>query len=219
MHGLRRVLARAEPMIEPYRFISSKLLDEQGWLTARESAVTATMVSSAATKSGFTEVTAQIDNPTPIEQNAYMSFGLDNEAWLSMFLLREYGVLPNDWLIQSDQSNGGLPFEMATPDGLWMSDGSNTIAEIKTTGTDWGDVSKIPIKYRRQVQWQLYCCDADKCVFAWLLRTTDSDGRFVPAWFEPKVGIIERDEKIIAELRDVAERLEMHRVYRSRERG
>ena len=92
---------------------------------------------------------------------------------------------------------------MATPDGLnadW-----SIIAEVKTTGKDW-DGNTIPIQYRRQVQWQLHVTGAKHCVFAWLLRVEDDNGVFAPAWLEPKVVIIDRDEDMIADLIDVAHR-------------
>jgi hypothetical protein len=83
---------------------------------------------------------------------------------------------------------------------------------VKTTGKDWGD-KQIPIQYRRQVQWQLHVTGADYCVFAWLLRIEDRHGEFVPGWFEPKHIIIKRDPVMIADLQDVAERLQMELVH------
>jgi hypothetical protein len=43
-------------------------------------------------------------------------------------------------------------------------------------------------------------------VFAWLLRAEADNGDFVPAWMEPKHTIIERDENMIADLKEVANR-------------
>ena len=47
---------------------------------------------------------------------------------------------------------------------------------------------------------------AVKCVVAWLLRE-EVDGEFVPAWFEPKTGVVERDEELISDLVATADRL------------
>ncbi len=93
---------------------------------------------------------------------------------------------------------------MATPDGLSLD--HFLISEIKTTGKDWGEEKHIPIHYRRQVQWQLFCTGAKRCLFAWLLRK-EIDGAMVPAWFEPKTLWIERDSVEISKLIDVADRL------------
>ena len=41
---------------------------------------------------------------------------------------------------------------------------------------------------------------------AWLLRG-EVDGEFVPDWFEPKTGIVTRDEEMITDLRVTADRL------------
>jgi hypothetical protein len=115
------------------------------------------------------------------------------------FLKEHYGVMPNDWLISSGVSDHYL----ATPDGLTL--GHNAIAEIKTTGKDWNP-ERIPLQYKRQVQWQLFVTDAEFCYFAWLLRE-ERDGAMVPAWFEPKVITMERDEVMIASLVKVADEL------------
>jgi hypothetical protein len=48
--------------------------------------------------------------------------------------------------------------------------------------------------------------DAEFCYFAWLLRE-ERDGAFMPAWFDPKVITIERDEEMIASLVRVADDL------------
>ena len=102
--------------------------------------------------------------------------------------------MPNDWLIR----HYGDRLALATPDGISLS--HNRISEVKTTGKDWGSVDKIPIAYKRQVQWQLYVTGADECVFAWMLRA-EVDGRMVPGWFEPKSDIIGRDEVMITDLK------------------
>lgn len=185
-------------MISVDRFIASSQ-ERTAWLAARRNGVTATQVAGAATPSGFKAAVEWMHNPTDIDDNEYMKFGRDNERWLCLALKNEYGVLPNDWLLA-----GEIRWHLATPDGL--SPDGKMIAEIKTTGRDWGEWSKVPIHYRRQVQWQLHVSGAEAAVFAWMLRV-EMNGKFVPGWFEPKHVLVERDEKTINQLIDVAERL------------
>lgn len=175
----------------------------EAWYKARQYGVSATTVAKAA--SGPAGYQAELESnlhpeDNVVEDNAYMRFGRVWENWIVNALPAEYGIKPNDWLICGE---GEYRWHLATPDGLnneW-----STIAEVKTTGKDW-DGSVIPIQYRRQVQWQLHVTDARRCVFAWLLRGEALDGEFVPAWMEPKWIIIERDEDMIANLIDVAQR-------------
>ena len=129
-----------------------------------------------------------------------MKFGRDWENWIVENLPQGFEVKANDWLICGV---GADRWHLATPDGLnadW-----STIAEVKTTGKDW-EGSTIPIQYRRQVQWQLHVTGAKQCIFAWLLRAEADNGEFVPAWLEPKWVVMHRDEDMIADLKDVANR-------------
>ena len=130
-----------------------------------------------------------------------MQFGRDHERWLVLALKDKFGIFPNDWLIAAERTS----WHTATPDGLSLD--HNTIAEVKTTGRDWGTWEKVPIHYRRQVQWQMYVTNASTCVFAWLLRVESAGGQFVPAWFEPKVVKVQRDEEMITHLIAVADQL------------
>ncbi len=59
-------------MISIERFIASSQTREL-WLAARDRGVTATQVAKASTPAGMKEVLAQIENPTPIEANAFTS--------------------------------------------------------------------------------------------------------------------------------------------------
>ena len=181
------------------RFVVPSSIEDE-WKKARAIGVTATMIAKAATPAGFDEVVNGLNQPDEVIDNDFMKFGRDNEAWL-VHALKSHGVLHNDYLIRSKEYD----WAMATPDGL--SQDHSRIAEVKTTGTDWGSYLKAPIAYRRQVQWQLYVTGAEDCVFGWMLRTTNSDGRFVPAWFEPKVDIALRDEAMIEKLVEVGTRL------------
>ena len=106
---------------------------------------------------------------------------------------------PNDWLIAKDSE--ALRWQMATPDGL--SPGHELIAEVKTTGRDWGEWRNVPGNYHRQVQWQLYVTGANACVFGWMLREK-KNGEMVPGWPGPKFVVVERDDALIERLIEVA---------------
>ena len=185
-------------MIPVSRFVANKALDFDGWLAARRNGVTATEVARAATKSGFDEVVASFAATEEIPDNPYMEFGRRMEGPIALWLKDLWEVMPNEWLI----SAAGNPQHLATPDGLSLK--HDAISEIKTTGKDFGT---IPVQYKRQVQWQLYVTGTHYCYFAWLLRAEASDGSFVPGWIDPKYTVIERDDKMVEELLDVADRL------------
>jgi len=186
-------------MISADRFIARKDEDFEAWLNARRYGVTATQVSNASTPAGFEKAAADFLTEYSEPDNPYMRFGREWESHIADFVQAEFDVDPNEWLIAGEN-----PRHLATPDGLGKK--HNWIGEYKTTGKDWMTVEKLPLRYRRQVQWQLHVTGAEKCVVGWLLRE-QVEGEFIPAWFEPKVGIIERDDDLIADLISVADRL------------
>lgn len=187
-------------MLNPAQFVASKALGESEWLAARRTGITATQVAKGATPSGRKEVLASYWSEFDVVDTPQMAFGRDSEPWLAMWAKEHYQVMPNDWLIR----NAGDSLALATPDGLSLD--HTFISEIKTTGKDWGSVDKIPIGYKRQVQWQLYVTGAEYCVFVWLLRA-EVDGLMVPAWYEPKSDVIVRDEDMIEDLKMAADSL------------
>ena len=182
--------------IDAQRFLV-RSTDRAQWLAAREGGVSATTVAEAATPAGFRAVLEQRRNPVDLDPNDYMLFGTESEHALMEFAHRQHGILPSDWLIAGDDQR-----HLATPDGLSID--HSEIAECKTTGKDW---KTPPIKYRRQVQWQLAVTGAERCLFLWNLRVPDEHGWFYLAWLEPKSLWIERDEDMISELVGVADRL------------
>jgi predicted phage-related endonuclease len=187
-------------MIESGRFVASKNVSAERWLSARREGVTATQVAKAAAGPGGFEQAVEDYRADFVEQdNPYMAFGRAWEGPISMHLKDRFGVMPNDWLISSSVSDHYL----ATPDGLTLR--HEAISEVKTTGKDWNP-ERIPIQYRRQVQWQLFVTGAEKCFFAWMLRE-ERDGAFLPGWFEPKVVEMRRDEEMIRSLVTVADEL------------
>lgn len=191
--------------------LTGRLVAQHGteaWFAARRNGVSATAVANASTPAGFREEVLKALYPEEyqVQDNEYMKFGRDWEQWIVDNIPTEYNIKANDWLIHAD----GHQWQLATPDGI--SPDGHTIAEVKTTGKDW---NTIPLRYIRQVQWQLYVTGADRCIVAWLLRGEDEQGEFVPAWFEPKHTIVERDEEMIAQLIAVAERLQMECVHQA----
>lgn len=190
-------------MMTASQFVASKGLDEASWLAARKTGLSATTMAQAMTPAGYRDVLADWDNNTPITVNGYMQFGLDSELWLALWAKDhlEGDLMPNDWLIRHRDN----PVALATPDGIGLD--HNVIVEIKTTGKDWDSVDKVPIKYYRQIQWQLYVTDAVECALVWLLREQTDAGVMVPAWLEPKYGFILRDDKVINDMVETSAKL------------
>jgi len=177
------------------------------WLAARESGVTATQVSKAATPAGLKEVLAQIENPVEVIPNAVMDWGNKREPYIAFDIkhrFAEYGLLPNEWLIAAE--GAGNEWMLSTPDML--SSDHRFIAEIKTSGKP---LDTIPIHYRRQIQWQLHTTGAERCLFAYEQRLEGLEG-FVPGMDIPTQWV-DRDDKMISELIDVAQKVQEHAVF------
>jgi hypothetical protein len=182
-------------MIPAERFIA-RSSDRDLWLAARKKGVTATAVAKAATPAGFNDVIQSWD--AVVEPNAFMDWGTLREPVIALELKNRFGVMPNDWLIRSAE----FDWAMATPDALSLD--HTMIGEIKTGGKPF---TSVPMQHRRQMQWQLFVSgeQARSCVYAYERRLDAGDG-FVPD-FDIYFEVVERDEKIIAELLDVATRL------------
>lgn len=199
-------------MLDPEQFVANKALDFDGWVEARMAGVTATQVAKASTPAGYAEAVDEVLRPPEPFDNPYMEFGREQEGRIGLWVKERFGVFPNEWLIVNAApvvKDG--PQLLATPDGLSLD--HSIISEVKTTGKDW-DGSVVPIQYRRQIQWQLHVTGADHCVLAWLLRA-EVDGRMVPAWFEPKTMIVERNNDMILELVATSKRL-WHEITRQK---
>lgn len=192
-------------MITPERFIA-RSSDREAWLYARQQGITATMVAHGSTPAGFRDIVAQMESPQEITPNAMMDWGNAREPHIAQVVKERFGIMPNDWLISADADLNR--WQMATPDGLSLD--HREIAEIKTTGKP---LDVIPIRYRRQIQWQLHVTGAERCLFAYELRLEGPEG-FVPG-FDVQTQWVERDEKSIGELIKVAEQLQMTNVYLS----
>lgn len=190
-------------MIDIDRFIVSSQTKDL-WLAARGRGVTATQVAKASTPAGMKEVLAQIENPTPVEANAFMSWGTEREAYISQQVKDRYGILSNDYLICAD--GAGNEWQMATPDGLSLD--HTIIGEYKTSGKN---LDKVPANYMRQVQWQLYVTGAEKCLFAYELRLEGPAG-FAPG-FDVECQWIQRDDEMIETLIKVAQEVQQHAIY------
>jgi hypothetical protein len=193
-------------VIDVERFIASSQTKDL-WLSARDRGVTATQVAKASTPAGMKEVLASLENPTPVEPNGFMDWGVEREPYIAHVVKERYGILANDYLICAE--GAGNEWQMATPDGL--SPGHLLIGEYKTSGKP---LDKVPANYMRQVQWQLYVTGAEKCLFAYELRLEGPEG-FVPG-FDVECQWIDRDEKMIGDLIKVAEEVQMHAVYLER---
>jgi hypothetical protein len=190
-------------VIDKSRFLVQSA-DYDEWIRVRATGVTATMVGKAGDSKGFDEVLAQIADPTPIPDNAYMAFGREQEPHIITRLTERFDIEGNDWLIASNEAN----WMMATPDGL--SPDHSRIVEVKTTGRDWGSYDFVPLSYKRQVQWQLFVTGAEECVFAWMLRVKSPGGGFAPAWVGPKYVTVKRQQRMIDDCIATAHKLYAH---------
>ena len=190
-------------MIGVERFIVSSQTRDL-WLAARDRGVTATQVAKASTPAGMKEVLAQIENPTPVEANAFMQWGTDREAHIAYVVKERYGILANDYLLCAE--GAGNNWMMATPDGLSLD--HSVIGEYKTSGKP---LDKVPANYMRQVQWQMFVTGAKRTLFAYELRLEGPEG-FVPG-FDVECQWVERNDEMISELILTAQKVQEHAIY------
>jgi len=195
-------------VIEADRFLARQSTDRDAWLWHRQQGVTATQVGKAYTPAGFAEAVAEIENPREVTVNGFMSWGNEREPHIAQVVKERFGIMPNDWLISAGGKLSPDRWMMATPDGLSLD--HKVIGEYKTSGKP---LDKIPAHYMRQIQWQMWVTDAERCLFAYELRL-DAPGGFAPG-FDVETQWVDRDDKKIKELVAVAEKLQTINVYKS----
>lgn len=191
-----------DALIGARRFYARQGNEPHLWYPWHDVGVSASIAAKAATESGFRAV---MENGFHLPPNEYMRFGTEMEPVLMDFGKRALGVIPNDWLILArDNALYG-----ATPDGL--SPDHTLIAECKTTTDPWDgaetNLRKIPVTYRRQIQWQLLVTGADCCALVWTLTERDDNGDLFTPWLDPRHVLIEPDEEMQRELLSAAERV------------
>jgi len=162
--------------------------DKDVWLTARNQGVTASNASRLVSLESLDSILKSkfYDGFTG---NAATNWGLEREP----FLLEWAGFPQNKYLFSSAENTRF----MATPDGIRIGeDGKLELCQVKTTGKP---MSKIPAHYYRQIQWEMFVMDAERCYFV-----VEVHEDFVPISLEPQLEIFSRNEEVITSLKILA---------------
>ncbi len=188
------------------RAVADKTVDEDAWLRARRSGVTATEVSKLASGSDAYALTL-IKEKTTGERtffgNQYTDWGLAREEVLVEQILKPEGFFGSDVLYHAENN----PRHLATPDGIYARDGFLMLAEIKTSKYDLDPELEHFAKttYYDQMQWQLYVAgdDVTEMLFVW---EQHNDEWPTPSPFDAGKAWIDRDQKRIDELIVIADK-------------
>ena len=191
-------------------FVELPYMGEEEWLRQRRSVVTATDVAKIKTGSdkAFASLWREKREPSAFRGNRFTQHGKDREPVIAAMLTEDYQWLrPNKALLVSeDDARFGATPDMVSDDGLALGEiKTRKVSDDKGEWFSWADVcaDQTGKKYACQVAWQLFVTGAERCVFA-VEHWSDEDGW---ADLHPlRVFDVERDESLIAELRDVAER-------------
>lgn len=165
------------------------------WLAQRRDYVTATDVAYLYTSpASWSRIRAEKDGDAPERGTSpEMEWGTNREAALVAYAQTiDPSIRPNDQVAVHPDG----PWA-ATPDGI----GDQVVCEVKT-----GSVQGLAAARKRhecQMQWQMWVTGTDGCLYVTEVRGWDEMG-FTPA--ERSHEWIDRDEDLIAELLDVAER-------------
>lgn len=165
------------------------------WLEQRREFVTATDVARLWTSAAeWSKVRAEKAGTAPeVRVSPEMQWGIDREAALVAYAQTiEPSIRPNDQVCVHPDG----PWA-ATPDGI----GDDVVCEVKT-----GSVSGLASARRRheaQMQWQMWVTGTAGCLYVTEVREWDDMG-FTPG--ERTYEWVDRDDDVIAELLDVAER-------------
>lgn len=177
--------------------------DRVEWLRARSRGITATDVAGLSSEKSITRAAdAKLGGGARFGGNAYTDHGRRREPEIAAWVAATHGILPSSALFRAVVE----PRHLATPDGICVdADGRVTLSEIKTTNKSW---RSIPRTYLRQVWWQQHVLGAERTLFVW-----EEHVGFSPVHDEPRSVWIDRDEREIAQLVDLATRL-IDELYR-----
>ena len=191
-------------------FVELPYMGEEEWLRQRRSVVTATDVAKikTGTDKAFASLWREKRTPSTFRGNKFTQHGKDREPVIAAMLSEDRPWLhPNQSLLVSeDDARFGATPDMVSDDGLVLGEiKTRRLSDDKDEWLSWADVcaDQTGRKYQTQVQWQLFVTGAERCVFA-VEHWSDEDG-----WADLRplrVFDVERDEDLISELRDVAER-------------
>lgn len=176
--------------------------DRVAWVRARSRGITATDVAALTSANAIARAADAKLMGTGFSGNAYTAHGRRREPEIAAWVAATHGILPSSALFHAVVEKRHL----ATPDGLVVDAAGRVIlAEIKTTNKSW---RSIPRSYLRQVWWQQHVLGAERTLVAWEVH----DG-FVPVDDEPRCQWVDRDEREIAKLVQLATALidELHR--------
>ena len=191
-------------------FVELPYSGEEEWLRQRRSVVTATDVAKIKTGSdkAFASLWREKRTPSTFRGNRFTQHGKDREPVIAAMLSEDRPWLhPNvALLVSEDDARFGATPDMVSDDGLVLGEiKTRRLSDDKDEWLSWADVcaDQTGRKYQTQVAWQLFVTGAERCVFA-VEHWSDEDG-----WADLRplrVFDVERDEDLIAELCDVAER-------------
>ena len=191
-------------------FVELPYMGEEEWLRQRRSVVTATDVAKIKTGSdkAFASLWREKRTPSTFRGNRFTQHGKDREPVIAAMLSEDRPWLhPNvALLVSEDDARFGATPDMLSDDGLVLGEiKTRRLSDDKDEWLSWADVcaDQTGKKYACQVAWQLLVTGAERCVFA-VEHWSDEDG-----WADLRplrVFDVERDEDLISELRDVAER-------------
>ena len=163
--------------------------DRDAWLVARNTGVTASNAASLATENSIDSI-LKSKFYSEFVGNAATDWGLEREP----MLLDWAGFNQNKYLFKSDDNERF----MATPDGIKIdADNNIELCQVKTSSKPF---TKIPSNYFRQMQWEMFVMGAKRNLLVW-----EAHENFVPIDPEPISVWIDRDEEMIATLKQLAD--------------
>lgn len=167
--------------------------DRVAWIRARSRGITATDVAQLTSEKSIGRAADAKLTGSGFTGNAFTEHGRRREPEIAAWVAATHGIRPSSALFHAVIEKRHL----ATPDGVAVDDaGRVLLAEIKTTNKSW---RSIPRNYLRQVWWQQHVLGAERTLVVW----EEHDG-FVPVGDEPRCAWVDRDEREIRKLVNLA---------------
>lgn len=184
-----------------YKKLSSSE-DEEAWHADRSQGVTASELGILETQGAAAWVKLKAEKAGGVSRwrgNKYTAWGHAREGVIMAFLERDYGIEPNNHLLQSVAN----PARLGTPDGISFTE--PVLGEAKTSKEDYW--TEVPKDYVTQAQGNMLVTGAEKVILAVEYFDERDDGTLIVRDFgDPQVWIIERDDEHISRLEALADR-------------